>query len=72
MKAWLQWICFTLIAVAAGQSDEVKSISVKKCCQSGEVLADVLDKTKVQNPSCKKQDGKTLKTPKTNYVMKFF
>ena len=53
----LQWTCFSLIA---GQTDVAKSISVKKCCQPGEALtlSDVLDESKVQNPSCVKHDGK--------------
>ena len=54
MKASLLWICFSLIAVTAGQ------ISVRKCCQSGEVLTEALDKFSDENPSCIKHDGKIL------------
>ena len=66
MKALLQWTSIILIAVTAGQSDSpdnVAKISVKKCCQSGEVLSEIADKSKVQNPSCEKHDGKILKNP---------
>ena len=61
MKALLQWICFTLIAVTAA------SIPVRKCCLPGEVL----DKSNIQNVTCRKHDGKMLKPQKkTIYIMK--
>ena len=66
MKALLQWTSIILIAVTAGQSDSpdnVAKMSVKKCCQSGEVLTEIADKSKAQNPSCEKHDGKILNNP---------
>ena len=56
MKALLQWICFTLIAVTAA------SIPVRKCCLPGEVL----DKSNIQNVTCRKHDGKMLNPQKKN------
>ena len=63
MKALLQWTSIILIAVTAGQSDspdKVAKISVKKCCQSGEVLTEIPDKS---NPSCENHDGEILNNP---------
>ena len=55
MKVLLPWICFSLFLVAVTAT----SVSVRKCCPSGEALA---DKSNVKNPACVKNGGKILQS----------